>query len=365
MTSSQEIKVGALASTLAVGGAERQLATLARGLRERGYRFSFYLLREAGAVGNELRDDGFDVAAGVAKRPARWPGVIGELRGCRLLVALDHNNVLRLLPAFSRVLPPYVVLYHLQARPPGEWLRALGRAAAVVAVAASQRALRREAGMDSARLVANGVAVPPAPTARERRLAREGFGVPADAVVAAAVSRLSPEKGVDVLLKALAATDEESRPFLVVAGDGPERSRLEGFARANLAGRYSFLGELGDVSPVYRAADVFVLPSRRESAPLALLEAMAHGLAAVAAAVGDVPAMLSGGAGVTFAPGSSEELARVITELAPYAGKRLEMGAVARAAVARRYSRRRMLDGYDALFRELLGEEKADVAEDE
>ena len=364
MTSSQEIKIGALASTLAVGGAERQLATLARGLRERGYRFSFFILRGAGAVGNELHDDGFDVDVNVAKRPARWPGVIGGLRGCHLLAALDHNDVLRLLPAFSRVLPPYVVLYHLQEKPPDGWLRALGRAGAVAAVADSQLALLREAGIGSARVIANGVAVPPAATVADRRLAREALGLPTDAAVAAAVSRLSPEKGIDVLLEALAEADEESRPFLAVAGDGPERSRLEGFARAKLGGRFTFLGELDDVSPVYRAADIFVLPSRRESAPLALLEGMAYGLAAVAAAVGDVPAILSGGAGVTFTPGSSEELTRALTGLAGQPAKRLEMGALARAAVARRYSLRRMLDGYDALFKKLLLGNKADVADD-
>lgn len=353
-----------MASTLALGGAERQLATLARGLRDRGYRFAFFLLRGAGAVGKELGGDGFGVDVNIMNRPARWLGVVGELREFDLVVALDHNNVLRLLPAFGRRLPPYAVLYHLQDVPPGGWLRALGGAAAVVAVAASQLPLLREAGIGSARVVVNGVAVPPAATSEERRLARENLGLPADAVVAAAVSRLSPEKGVDVLLEALAGVAEGRRPFLAVAGDGPERPRLERFARANLGGGFAFLGELGDVSPVYRAADIFVLPSRRESAPLALLEAMAHGLPAVAAAVGDVPAMLSGGAGVTFAPASSEELGRALVELAAEPARRLEMGAAARAAVERRYDAGRMLDEYDALFTDLLCGERADVPDD-
>jgi glycosyltransferase involved in cell wall biosynthesis len=83
---------------------------------------------------------------------------------------------------------------------------------------------------------------------------------------------------------------------------------------------------------------------------MALLEAMAHGLAAVAAVAGDVPAMLSGGAGVTFAAGSAAELAREVETLAAEPARRLEMGALARAAVARRYSVGRMLDEYDKLF---------------
>jgi glycosyltransferase involved in cell wall biosynthesis len=350
MKNSPARRIAILASTLAVGGAERQLASLARGLRDRGHDFDFFTLRGAGAVGADLAGDGFYVEENVLSRPARWLGIAAELRAYELLLALDHNNVLRLLPAFARRVPPYVVLYHLQDAPPRSWRAALARAHAVVAVAESQLPLL--AGTDTARpvLIPNGVALPAAPPPGARRDAREQLGLPPEATVVAAVARLSPEKGVDVLLEAMTLIDEGKRPFLVVAGDGPERPRLEDFARDRLAGGWAFVGELADVSPVYRAADLFALPSRRESAPMALLEAMAHGLAAVAAAVGDVPAMLSGGAGVTFPAGSAVELAREVQTLAAEPVRRLEMGALARAAAARRYGVGRMLDEYEALF---------------
>jgi glycosyltransferase involved in cell wall biosynthesis len=364
MKNSREIKVAALASTLAVGGAERQLESLARGLRERGYRFSFFFLRAGGAVGDELAADGFDVEARIAARPERWPAFLARLRDHDLLVALDHNNVLKLAATFAAALPPYVVLYHLQGEPPRGWRRALQRAAAVAAVAESQLAPLRRADITATRFIANGVATPPAVDAAGRRRARADLGLPVEAVVAAAVSRLSPEKGVDVLLEALASSDEGRRPFLALAGDGRERSRLEEFARAHLAGGFSFLGELADVTPLYRASDLFVLPSRRESTPLALLEAMSYGLAAVAAAVGDVPAILSRGAGVTCPPGSSEELARAVTELAGDPARRAGLGAAARAAAAERYGLSRMLDQYDALFQEVTKEGLPDGSRD-
>lgn len=350
MTNSPARRIAVLASTLAVGGAERQLAALARGLRGRGHDFAFFLLRGRGAVGADLAGDGFNVEDNVLGRPARWPGVASGLRAYDLLLALDHNNVLRLLPAFARRLPPYVVLYHLQDAPPRRWRAALARACAVVAVAESQLPLLAEAGTANAVVIPNGVPLPNAAGPEARSEARRNLGLPVDATVAAAVARLSPEKGVDVLLEATALIDEGKRPFLVVAGDGPERPRLEDFARNRLAGGCAFVGELADVSPVYRAADLFVLPSRRESAPMALLEAMAHGLAAVGAAVGDVPAILSGGAGITFPAGSAEELAREVEALAAEPARRLEMGALARAAAARRYGLGRMLDEYDELF---------------
>ncbi|NIT36218.1 MAG: glycosyltransferase [candidate division Zixibacteria bacterium] len=363
MTSSREIKVGVVASTLAVGGAERQLATLARGLRGRCYEFNFFLLRGVGTVGAELARDGFNVEGNIMSRPARWFGVVSELSKHDLLAALDHNNVLTFLAALGRRLPPYVVLYHLQDEPPRRWLRALRRACAVVAVAQSQVSLLRSLDEGSLEVIANGVPLPPAVTPGGRRQAREGLRLPADAVVAAAASRLSPEKGVDLLLEATALIEEDARPLLVVAGDGPERRRLEKFARACLGGCI-FLGELADVSRLYRAADLFVLPSYRESAPLALLEAMAHGLPAVAASVGDVPVMLSGGGGVTFTPGSAAELAAGIETLTTEAAARAAMGASARAAVARRYGVERMLDEYDALFKRVTAEGKRNAGDE-
>jgi len=350
MTNSPTRRIAALASTLAVGGAERQLAALARGLRGRGYDFAFFTLRGRGAVGADLAGDGFYVEENVLSRPARWLGVSSGLRAYELLLALDHNNVLRLLPAFARRLPPYVVLYHLQDAPPRRWRAALARAHAVVAVAESQLPLLAGTGAARPVLIPNGVSLPAAAGPESRSAARRYLGLPTDAAVVAAVARLSPEKGVDVLLEAMTLVDEGRRPFLAVAGDGPERPRLEDFARERLAGGCVFVGELADVSPVYHAADIFVLPSRRESAPMALLEAMAHGLAAVAAAVGDVPAMLSGGAGITFPAGSAADLARELEKLAGEPARRLEMGALARAAAARRYGLGRMLDEYEALF---------------
>jgi glycosyltransferase involved in cell wall biosynthesis len=364
MKSSPEIKVGVVASTLAVGGAERQLATLARGLKARGFEFNFFLLRGVGAVGADLARDGFNVEGNIVSRPARWLSAVRELRKQDLLAALDHNNVLALLPALGRRLPPYVVLYHLQDEPPRRWLRALRRACAVAAVAQSQVSLLRSLDEGSLEVIANGVPLPPAVTPEERLRAREGFRLPADAVVAAAVSRLSPEKGVGVLLEAMALIEEDARPSLVVAGDGPERRRLEKFARARLGGGCIFLGELADVSPLYRAGDLFVLPSYRESAPLALLEAMAFGLPAVAASVGDVPVILSEGAGVTFTAGSAAELAAAIKTLTAEAATRAAMGTSARAAVAQRYGVERMLNEYEALFKRAAAEGERDAGDE-
>jgi glycosyltransferase involved in cell wall biosynthesis len=355
------LSLAVLASTLAVGGAERQLATLARELRARGHHLAFYLLRARGAVGAELEGEGFRLEEKILARPARWRRALAELRRCDLLAALDHNNLLRLLPALAPSLPPYVVLYHLPlpgTRPRG-WLRALRRAYAVVAVAEAQVPMLALPPSCRVEVIPNGVPLPPPPTPEDRRRARETLALPPEATVAATACRLTSVKGVDVLVEALAALPEAERPFAAVAGDGPEKTRLEETARAQLGVGYKFFGGLAEVAPLYQAADFFVLPSYREATPMALLEAMSYGLPAIAGAVGDVGVIL-GDAGATFTPGEAAELAAAIRTMTASRALRLEQGARARAAVADRYTVRHMVERYEALFREAAPREGKD-----
>jgi glycosyltransferase involved in cell wall biosynthesis len=104
-------------------------------------------------------------------------------------------------------------------------------------------------------------------------------------------------KGHDVLLGALAICARRGLNFqLTLVGDGPYRHELEDLAaRLKLSGQCHFVGELPGGSAVGRAldlADVFVLPSRAEGMPRALLEAMARGLPCIASDVGGVSEVL-------------------------------------------------------------------------
>lgn len=113
---------------------------------------------------------------------------------------------------------------------------------------------------------------------------------------AAVIGRLSPEKGVDVLLDAMAIVRDRGQAMeLLVAGDGPERAALEAQAeRLALGTRVRFLGQVHAVAPLYRAVDVVVIPSRSEGLPNVLLEALRHGRFVVSTRVGAVPDVLEG-----------------------------------------------------------------------
>ena len=137
--------------------------------------------------------------------------------------------------------------------------------------------------------VANAVRLPAA-DAGDRSSARRCLGVPEGALVVGTVSRLVPQKAVGDLVDAVAriAPDFRGSPgplTLIVVGDGPLRANLERRVRAGANGaRVMVMGARGDVPRLLPAIDVFVLSSRWEGEPIALLEAMAAGLACVATA---------------------------------------------------------------------------------
>jgi len=144
------------------------------------------------------------------------------------------------------------------------------------------------------------------------------------------VGRLIAHKGLDHLIDALALLPKEERPVLWLAGDGPERAALT--ARAKAKGvEAGFLGfvDRKELAGLYAQSRAIVLPSTEgEGLPNALLEAMAHGVPAIATSVPGVPELVGAG-GRIVPPGDPSALAGAIRSLAS-ASARAEAARAAR-----------------------------------
>jgi glycosyltransferase involved in cell wall biosynthesis len=160
---------------------------------------------------------------------------------------------------------------------------------------------------------------------------------PADGGYLLYVGRISPEKGVDTLVR---ASVRSPLPLRIV-GDGPDRPRLEALA-AKLGAAVHFEGQKD--APAVRAllhgAAALLVPSVcNENAPITIVEAMASGKAVVASNIGGIPEMVQDGeTGLLVTPGDVESLRHAIATVVANAAGREQMGRAGRERAEREFS---------------------------
>lgn len=220
--------------------------------------------------------------------------------------------------------------------------------------------LRNAVGVPPGRIrrICNGV-----DTERFQPPAPETAG-PRDAFTVGTVGRLVPVKDQVTLLRAFARTlattgglADDGRPLrLVLIGDGPLRDSLESKA-AELGINHAcrFLGSRSDLPALYRAMDVFVLPSLAEGISNTILEAMASGLPVAASNVGGNGELVADNVnGTLVRAGSDTALAGVLTAYVRDARRRLSHAAAGRRRALERFSLAGMSRQYEELYGELL-----------
>ena len=169
--------------------------------------------------------------------------------------------------------------------------------------------------------------------------------------------RLVPIKRVDLLIAAVAAVRARGTDVrLVVVGDGELRGALEEQA-APLGDAVRFLGFRDDLPALAAGTDLAALASDNEGTPVALIEAAAAGVPALATDVGGTGDIVRHGeTGMLVPPGDVDALATALQDAAADRAGLARMGAAARAHVARRYAAARLVDDVDALYAQLLRE---------
>ena len=175
-----------------------------------------------------------------------------------------------------------------------------------------------------------------------------------------AVGRLVPEKGFDVLLEAFASATRSFPDWtLTILGEGPERSALQFLARSyGIEGRVSFPGVVDDPSKYLARAGLFVLSSRYEGFPNALLEAMACGTPSIATDCPSGPSEIvrDGVDGLLVAVEDPDGLAGEMRRLMGNPMLRHELGQQAKG-VTERFALDQVLDHWSAVFRTVVGRE--------
>jgi glycosyltransferase involved in cell wall biosynthesis len=166
-----------------------------------------------------------------------------------------------------------------------------------------------------------------------------------------AAGRLSPEKGVDVAIRAVG---EIEGAILDIAGTGPEEARLRRLADSVAPGRVRFHGlvDKAEVQRLMLAASVVVVPSRwYENQPMVVLEALARGAPVVGSALGGMPELIVPGVtGDLVPPNDPTALARALQPYVADPERAFAMRESARASIVAEFAPERHLERIDALY---------------
>lgn len=182
------------------------------------------------------------------------------------------------------------------------------------------------------------------------------------------VGRLVNQKGLDVLFKALAKMKDHADWTLTIAGEGPLKNELAlASHKLGLRDRVVFRGwlERDHLPAVYEQADVFVLPSRDEGMPNAMLEAMAAGLPVIGSKVSGLDeVVIDDETGLLVPVEDADALAHALRTVIEDRDYTFKLGQAARERVVTQFSWTHAADSYLTLLCEAAGIEEPTIADD-
>jgi len=346
----QPLRIVHVTFGLDMGGLERLLLSIAEQTDPKRVQLFFVSLGSTGPIGAELRHLGWPVVSlhrpsGV--RPSLLFSLARMFHGVRAKAVHTHDARALIYGAPAARLARVKRVIHTQhgqnlgMTPRRLWLLRFAARRTDQFVCVSRDAMRvaAEQGIPADRLhmIYNGIDVDGMQSSvAELPVCEE----PGPLVT---VARLSPEKDISTLLRAVAIAKETIPDIrLEIAGDGPCRADLEReVQRLQLDQQVQFLGQVSGAAEVLHRARMFVLPSVSEGVSLTLLEAMAAGVPAVATDVG---------AGLIVPPRDPEALAAAIRRLWFDTAEQSRLAEAARQSVADRFQVRRLIEQYEQLY---------------
>ena len=189
--------------------------------------------------------------------------------------------------------------------------------------------------------------------AESRAQWRQKLNISADCPVVGIVAALRPEKNHDLFLRAAKLTLKNfPKAHFVIAGDGPERRRLETLSKTlDLDANVHFIGSTQDIPGVLSMLDVFSLTSHNEASPVSIMEALSCQRPVVSTDVGSIDeSVQEDKTGFLVLPGDTEKLAERWTQLLGDSKLRSRLGETGRQHVIQNCSLQSMTNGYTHLI---------------
>jgi len=287
------------------------------------------------------------VCSRVLKRP--W---VATVHGSWKQFAYSPETALRPL------LKPYLMLRHAAG---DGWTLRRAAGVAVPATRTKQLLVRVGVSAKKIRVIHNGL--PPLAGIMDRSSAREKMGIAEDAMVIGALGYFAPVKGFDLLLRAFARLSARDRPLelLIAGGDVLGHSATRGalqqiIEQLGITDRVRLLGPLDPAAGFLASLDVFAVSSRSEGLPLALIQAMQHGLPSVVSSEGGSgEAARDGIESLVFPVGRSDRLAEALDRLIGDPPLREAMGRAAAARASTYLTLPRCAEEYEQFYREAIG----------
>jgi len=364
-----------LITTLDPGGAEHQLLTLCKRLGGR-YRFSVAYFKGEGALVPRFKALGIqplDLGIRGWIDPfclIRLRGLVRRLRPDLIVTHLFKADVYGWAAAIRTGIPLVSHKHNEDQFLLNPFFGALGRLAAarchrIVSISDAVTCFYTDRAAFPAEKfvrILHGIERPLVPGSRSdpsvRCDTRRDLGAGRDDYLVGTVARLTEQKGIATLLRAMKLlVSRDARYRCVIAGEGEDEARLKALCRElGLEKRVRFAGHRSDIPALLEALDVFVLPSLWEGFGIVLLEAMALDCPLVASCTGGIPEVVEDGAtGLLVPPGRPEALATAVHGLIQDEGLRRTLVRTARQALDHRFSADRMAQETAALYDEVLG----------
>jgi glycosyltransferase involved in cell wall biosynthesis len=366
------VRIAFCITELDPGGAEWALVRIARGLDRQRWSPHVYCLAQRGPLADELDAADVPVTCLGARSAADVSVILGLASALRrfrpdiVQTFMFHGNLTGRLAAWWAGVPVVVAGVRV-VEPDARWRMRLDRLTnrlvnhtVCVSHAVAERYRKMGYRDDELTVVSNGVDFERFATASPADL--RPIGIPPGAKTVLFVGRLHPQKGWRHLLAAFDRVVHEctgkEQPHLLIVGDGPERSAVVAdIKRRGLDEQVHLAGWQPDVTPLVRAADVFVLASLWEGMPNVLLEAMAAGLPCIATRVEGVAELIvPGETGRLVASGDEPALAAEISVLLSDPETAARLAAAGQAHVRDQFTWEQTIRGFEAVWCRVLKE---------